>query len=76
MEPLTSIFIVLAAAVLWVIVTSGSLALLGRAERRSGAREPRKSADGPKRRHGSIRPGKRKIGHGRAPRRRPAALRR
>ncbi len=60
MHPLTSILIVLAAAMLWVAITSSMLALLGRAERRSGLRDPRKSAVGPKRRDGSMGPRKRK----------------
>jgi len=68
MHPLISILIVLAAAMLWLAITSSMLALLGRAERRCGLRDPRKSAVGPKRRHGSMSPRKGKVGRGRQPR--------
>lgn len=69
MDTLTSIFIVLATAVLWVVITSSMLALLGRAERRAGIREPRKKATGLRRRHVTGKP--RKV---RAVRRRTSRL--
>lgn len=56
MNTLILIYIVFAAAILWMAITLSMLALLGRAERRAGIREPHKRAIGPKRRHGSMNP--------------------
>jgi hypothetical protein len=70
MDTPTSIFIVLAAAILWVAITSGMLALLGRAERRSGIRSPRqRAARKPSHPHGSTSPRRRRVRRGRPPRR-------